>query len=335
MARATHKPRVAPAPAPPPSGRGFRVSIPVILAFLVAAALGVWYIHTYVGPGRPIVNIAELDRQSDIRRSSIEAITRTEQLLRDGRLDEARKLAEQVTEKDPNFFPGHLVLGFIHMRSGRLPLAEQATRRACQLEPNDHAVTFQLGQVELLQGKNESAVEQFTRAIAIQERTNARPEAKYHLMLGDALIQSGRADQAVSQLKAALDIDRGETLKTAALVDPQTQIQLGRLLIDRREMVDATRLFEQAAAQVPDRAEVHYQAARAYYVQGKFAEAAPLIEKAVELDPANPTYVQLRRQVNARQFGTSETLPATPLELVPGANTDKDEQDRQLPGLFK
>jgi len=336
MPRPTHKTRSAAPASPGGSGKiGLHRVLMIAVGFVIAAILGVWLIRTHVGAGRPIVDVAELDRQQEIRRNSIEAVTRAERLMRDGNFEEARRIVERVTETDPKFYPGHLVLGFIHMRSGKLALAEQATRKAYELEPNDHAVGFQMGQTELLQGKGGAAIEALVRAVRLRKQTDSPPEMKYHLTLADAFLREGQPDLAADQIRTALEINRSETLAATAMLSPQVQVAVARLLLDRREVADATRLFEQAAEQVPDQAEIQYQAARAHYVQGKFEAAAPFIERAISLDPSNPMYVQLRRQISTRQFGVPETAPGVDIDALLRKNGEAGEPDQALPDLFK
>ncbi len=335
MARAKSKNKTVMTSPPPPTAARPRRLLLLGMGFVTVAVVGVWLINRQVGGGRPPIDIAALERQHEVRRESIDRIGQAERLIRDGRTDEARQALERVIEADPDFFPGHLVLGYLFMRQGKLPLAEQATRRAYELEPNDHAVVFQLGQVELLGGKVESAIDLLARAIRLLREANAPPEGRYHLVLADALIRNGRPALAEDQLKRALEINREETLASSALVGPQTQVALARVLVDRREMSDAERPFEQAASQLPDEAEAQYQAARAYYVQGKFAQAAPLIDRAVELDPANPAYVQLRRQVHAGQFGSNDATAEIELLSPSNQNTQETEEEQGLFNPFK
>jgi tetratricopeptide (TPR) repeat protein len=306
----------------------------VVVAFIVAAVGGVWVIRSQVNPGPPVIDIRKLEREEDIRRQSIEKGRRCERLMREGKIDEARPLLEQVTESDPRFYPAHLMLGYLFLRQGKLPLAEQATRRAYQLEPNDPAIDCQLGQIEMMQGKYDSAIELLIRAVRLQKETGEPPEAKYHATLADALTRNGQAAHAVDQLNLALDANRRETLALAPMFSPQAQLVLAKVLVARGETSDAARLFAEAAEQLPDEAEAHYQAARAYYVQGKFAEAASLIEKAVELDPANAEYVQLRRQIRSGQFGSSTSVPVVDLGRA-NKETDESPEEEGLPNPFK
>mgnify|MGYP000036672507 CR=1 FL=1 len=329
MARATQKKGVPIVPPGVPV-RPSRLRMVLIGGgFVAAGVIGILVIRARVGLGPPVVDLDRIEREQDLRRQSIEGVTRSEQLIREGKIDQARQVLEQVTEADPKFFPGHLVLGFLFMRQGKLPLAEQATRRAYELEPNDAAVNFQLGQVELLGGKVESAIDLLARAIRLQKETNAPPDARYHVTLGEALLRNGQPQHAADQLNAALDIDREETVSAAAMTGPQVQVALARVLVGRQEMSDATRLFAQAAEQLPDQPDVQFQAARAYYVQGKFAQAAPLIEQAVALDPGNPTYVQLRRQIRAGQFGPSSSESAADITAVDDHAAEQTEQAEQ------
>lgn len=321
MARRTRETQFDRAPSPAPIGK----TLLIVAAFVVAAVAGVLFIRSRVGPSRSVVDVEALERLDTIRTASIDAVQRSEQLIRDGKIDEAVRLLQQVTESDPNFYLGHLMLGYMFMHADRLPLAAKATRRAYQLEPGDFAVNYQMGQIELLEGKSESAVEFLSRAIEESSRLGVPPAAEYHMALADALTRSGQSAQAGHQMELALGADRQGAIQAAATAGPAAQVALGRALVRQGDVEEAARLFARAAEQRPDRADWHFLAARAYFVQAKFAQAAPLIQKAVDLDPTNASYVRLKQQIDSKQSGRPPEPIAEPL---------LDFQEPNVPDLF-
>jgi len=309
MARATRKREARPEPGSSSSAGGRTGLLIVAGLFVVVAIAGVMVIRNLVGLGQPVVNIDELERQEDVRMASLEKVRRSEELLRDSKLEEASKLLQEVVEADPNFSAGHLMLGYVLMQLGKLPLAAQVTRRAYELDPDEPAVCFQMGLMELRQGNVESAAALVRVAIGLRGQANLSPAPEYHLVLAAAFSRSNKPDKADEQMALALRIDRAQAISYAELVSPETQVALGRLLVKRGEMDEAGRLFSLAASQRPDRDDWYYLAARAYYVLGKYAQAASLIEMAVDLDPANGTYMRLKRQIEARGTDLSAGEP--------------------------
>jgi len=294
-----------PAPRSQLAGVGRGKALAVAGVFVVAAVVGVLAVRKLAGPGDPVVDVEALERQETIRTESIEKITRCEELIRNVKLSEASRLLLQVTEADPDFYLGHLMLGYAFMQLGKMNLAEQASRRAYELEPDEPTVSFQMGQIEVALGNVGSAVDSLRRAIRLRAQAEVPPAAEYHVTLADALARDGQFAQADEEMDRALQADRAMAMSAVGMSGPEAQVALGRALVRRKEVVEAARLFAQAASQQPDRADWQFLAARAYFVQAKFAQAASYIQQAVDLDPANPTYVKLKRQIDAKGFGTA------------------------------
>lgn len=317
MARSTRKMKPPTQDAPSPWVRDKRKTVMVTAALVAAVVAGVLVIRAQIGPGRPVVDIDAVERQEDIRAATFDKVTRAEELLADNKPEQATRLLLEVSESDPGFYLGHLMLGYLYMQTGKLPLAAQATQRAYELEPNDSTVNYQMGQVELLLGKSESAIEYMAAAMRLRQEAGQPPAPEYHVSMADALIRSGQPGPADDQLGRALQTDHRATLEAAQLVGPETQVALARALVKRQDTADAARLFVQAAEQAPDRADWQFLAARAFFVQGKLPQAAALIGRAVDLDPTNADYVKLRRQIAAQRTDSSDDEGETGTGLDP------------------
>jgi tetratricopeptide (TPR) repeat protein len=291
-----------------PAGRrsGTAKTLIGMAVIVVVAIVGVIVIRSQAGPGRRVVDVEALAQQEQIRNVSLQRIAQCEDLMSDGKMDEAVQLLQQVIVEDPNFYIGSLLLGYAYMRLGKLPLADQLTRRAYALEPNDFAVDFQMGQIEVLLGQMDFAIDHLTQAIRLRREAGQPPAPEYHITLADAYARNRQPELAADEMEIALNANREEATKAAGAAGPQAQIALARAMVRRKEMAEAARLFAQAAEQQPDRAEWQFLAARAYYVQGKFEQAAPFIQRAIDLDPSNGAYVQLKRKIDARDFASPD-----------------------------
>ncbi len=315
-----------------PTGSGGRIprkALMAAVALVAIAVAGILLIRAQVGPGEPVVDVEALEQQDNIRIASIEQISRIEEMIGAGKLDEASRVLQQITEEDPNLYLGHLLLGYTFMQLGKLPLAAQVTRRAYALEPQDPAVNYQLGQTELALGNTESAIDHFTAALRLRAEQNLPPAPEYHITLADALSQSGQTAAATQQMDQALAADRAGAIAAAGIVGPAAQVALARALARRQELSEASELFAQAADREPHRADWQFLTARAYFVQGRFGRAAPFIQRAVDLDPANPGYVKLKQQIDKREIGD------TKIDLLEDQETETPQDPLDQHDLFR
>jgi tetratricopeptide (TPR) repeat protein len=317
MARSTRKTKPPTHDAPSAWVADKPKTVMVTVALVAAVVVGVLVIRAQVGPGQPVVDIDAVERQEDIRATTFEKVAQAEQLLTDNKPEQATRLLLEVTQADPGFYLGHLMLGYLYMQTGKLPLAAQATRRAYELEPTDSAVNYQMGQVELLLGQSESAIEHLAAAVRLRQEAGLPPAAEYHVSMADALIHNGQLGPADDQLASALEADHQGTLQAAQFVGPETQVALARALVKRQDTADAAPLFVQAAELAPDRADWQFLAARALFVQGRLPQAAALIQRAVDLDPTNADYVKLRRQIDSQRVDTPDDVEETGTDLDP------------------
>ncbi len=301
------------------------------VVFVIVAVVSFLIVRWLADPGKPVVDLARLQREQEVRRKSIDVVTRSEELIKNGQLDQAMRNIEQVTESDPHFYPAHLVLGYVFLRQGKLPLAEQATRKAHDLDPNEPAINYQLGQIEMGLGKLDSAIELLGRAIRVQKEREEPTEPRYHVTLAEALLRNGQKAMAADQLKLALSVDRKETIASASMAGGQSMTALGRLLADRREFDAAVKLLADAAEQNPDQPDAQYQVARLYYIQNQAARAVPYIDRAVTLDPSNEDYVHLRRQIHESRGGSTTRASNLPALL----EQNEPEQDTTIFDVLK
>jgi predicted O-linked N-acetylglucosamine transferase (SPINDLY family) len=161
---------------------------------------------------------------------------KAERALREGRADEAERLAGKLVEKAPRYAAGWSLLGTLaqrrrdleaairHFRQAaslrpaepvfhnnlgnacreaqRLEEAAASLEEALRLDPGYAAAHNNLGLVQLAMGRAEDAVSSFERAI------EARPKyAKAHHNLGTALRQRGELAAAVASFREALRLE--------------------------------------------------------------------------------------------------------------------------------
>lgn len=137
----------------------------------------------------------------------------------------------------------HCDLGNAHAACGDPAAAIDAWRRACTLDPGQATVWFNLGRMHQLQGHSHAAIEALQQACVLA--TDLLP-AK--ILLGDALVHTGRFDEAACQYRDALQLHpacgdawRGlSNIKTVALSDADA-VRLSEQL-QRRDIADNDRI---------------------------------------------------------------------------------------------
>lgn len=306
----------------------------VLIGGLIALAVaGVVLIRACESPGGPIVDIAALERQDEVRAVTLENLEQAHELMRSQQIDKARVLLEQTIAADPDFYPSHLLLGSVHMEMGKLNLADQATRRALELESGDPDVHYQLGVITSMMGKLDEAVEHLTTAIDLLAKLQQPPAPGYHIALADVYFRNGQSSKGYEQVKIAVQADATEAgieqaIAGAMMAGEQVKYALGGELFALGKKRHAALLFSQAADARPDIAEWQYRAARVHAQLDQHNLAREYIQRAVDLDPSNAEYVALKRDID-QALGPDNLLMPEPSE-----QDEPEVRELSLPGLF-
>jgi tetratricopeptide (TPR) repeat protein len=188
------------------------------------------------------------------------------------------------------------------------PKAEQLFQRALDVDPNDHEALVGLGTLAL-------ARHHFAEALTWGER--ARDLNPYHApaygVIGDALVELGRYDEAVQTIQRMVDLrpdlasyarvsylrelmgDRDgaiAAMEQAAVAGAAhaenvawTQVQLGNLFFDGGDLAAAEHRYDEALAVLPDYVYAVAGQARVAAARGDLARAADLYAQAVRTTP--------------------------------------------------
>jgi len=155
--------------------------------------------------------------------------------FKNGRYEDAEKLAISMTQEFPENQFAWEVLGAVFGQTGRKSEAINAHQRAVQLAPQHAGVHYNLGKTLQKFGRLEEAEASYRKAIAL------KPDyADAHSNLGVTLQELGKLEDALVQYKKSFELVRGKNP-----VDPQHQ---SFRLISKAKMKHDIEQFEYLAA---------------------------------------------------------------------------------------
>ena len=114
--------------------------------------------------------------------------------------------AERAVELDPQDSGAYWVLAFVQSYERQSAQANANFIKAIRLNPNDADARAMFGDFLVLEGKATEAIETISEGL----RLNPRPASWYYWLLGQALVQLGRYEEAVEAL------NREETYRTSS-----------------------------------------------------------------------------------------------------------------------
>jgi membrane associated rhomboid family serine protease/Flp pilus assembly protein TadD len=168
----------------------------------------------------------------------VSELSSVQHLLAEKKTDEALAKLQELTAREPEFAPGHELLGKVYISRGQYTDAIAALQKAYDADPDNITYQKELGAVFLQLGKLDEA------AVFFQHVKEQRPkEAFAHYGLGLVLLAKNQFDSAIPELRQALALD--PKMPGAALTLGQTQLQAGRY-------ADAQATYRGILAQNPD-----------------------------------------------------------------------------------
>ncbi len=228
--------------------------------------------------------------------------------LAEGRLDDAKQLLSRAVELDQELSEANLFLGRACLARGEHAEAVDAFVRAKRISPGSAEACAELGQAYAALDRWEDARVQFLDAIrldpdapgpravygallldrgqfelAASELTQGvaknPQDAELHLLLGLALSEDGLADGAVAEVEKAIEF--GAT-------DLRARLLLGILHQRAGRTMKALEHYEAAIAADEGLAAAHANRGAALIELGRYGEAAPPLERAIQLAPQSP-----------------------------------------------
>jgi len=240
---------------------------------------------------------------------------------KNGRYNEAEKLALIITQKFPTHQFSWKVLGVVLKQSGRVRESLVPSQKAATLSPQHAANHYNLGNTLKELGRVEESVASYRQAIVLKpDYYNA------HNNLGNALQELGKLKEAVASFRQAIvlkpdyydahnnlgatsqalgRLGEAETsYKQAIAFKPDyanAYSNLGVTLKMAGRLEEALASFRQAIAIKPDYADAYNNLGIAQYINGDTDSALGSMKKANSIDPKFDTYELLYSVIQGKK----------------------------------
>lgn len=274
------------------------------------------------GAGRLFVNLA-VDLSTEEMSTLIVALTRATLLLDPGD-DRARLYLAEALSVEGATDPALAVLATVRPRGGFARGAEAGRVQVLRRAGRDAEALALAGRIASARSGTRDDAEtwgdllaelaRFDAAAAAYRAAIARPgdaaDWRLHYRLGTALDRAGRWDEALPALRQAVALAPDEAEPMHYLGD--AQVRRGE------DRAGAQALLERARALKPDDSAIGASLGWSYVRGGEVSRALPLLEKAVQSDPAGSrvnehlgdAYWRLGRRYEARYAWRAATLMA-------------------------
>ncbi len=179
--------------------------------------------------------------------------------------------AARQAKRDNDALPEvHFSLGSVYTQTGKNAEAVGEIQRALQLEPNSDDGYVRLGRAYLATGRTDAALAALKKAVELN------PYYWYnHDQLGKAYYKTGRNADALTEFKRVAELDPRNASVHNAMGIIYFRQSLWRKSIPEFQKVIALRPTSDAYTNL----------GTAYFFIGRYSEAIPIFEKAVEIDP--------------------------------------------------
>lgn len=233
-----------------------------------------------------------------------------------GDLERARGAIDEFLKKYPNNDQGMIFEGAYHRIAGDVQQARKSFDAHIEKNPDNAVALWQRGELFRLMGNWQKAIEDFTKAKTFNPNGFS---FQHRISLADVLMETGKPDLAVSELRSILDENPDEEAVAEALIDIYTRIGPSRY-------PDAETLIFTFAQKHPRDTKWQMLLGRLYEQAKNDSKAIQAYEKAAELSHYERTAVEaLFRVCRAHNQPkviikySAEKLSSRLLNQMPGA----------------
>ena len=191
-------------------------------------------------------------------------------LARAGLYEQAREPLERSVQLDPGSFEAQCNLGLALLHVNQDHAAETSLLAASKLRPESVEVNRALAVLYVGQNRNAEAIERLRAA-----NQESPGDAKVLSLLGQQYLQGHFVKEAIATLREAVKLEPGDANVRFLLIDAYRAEDDDQGIQVAKETI---RLF-------PDSGRAYYEAAEELVNAGRFDDAHPYAEQAVQKDP--------------------------------------------------
>ncbi len=245
------------------------------------------------------------------------------ELAQQKRFAEAAQLWNQALELDPDFFPALFNLGLMNVQQGKFSAGESFLAKAAAADKKDFNSRYLLGLARSKQEKRDEALRAWREALAIQPN-----QVK--------LMQVMSVEYGIGRyhLEAAALAERAMRLNPK---DPALHFLAITAYRQAGELEKGREVARLAAGRFPDSARAQFEYGWHLLKAGEYDAALPLIKKAMELDPdyEEPYFYYGDWLVNQGRYEEAAPLLRRAIEILPGYIPARVRLGRALMGSGK
>ncbi len=198
----------------------------------------------------------------------------TEEYLKEGRLDEAKATVAELDKDYPDDSRGLTDLGVLLARYGLYADAIQQLLEAERLNPSSDDIDYDLADAYFRQGSYQGALDAATRVSDKGQQDDA-----VLALLGDIYAHLGDAERAEDLFQRAINHNPD---------NDQDYLSLALLNLRQNNVLAAKRVLQQGQGRVPGSGKIIWGLGLVAAMEGETAQAASLLERAVEILPEWP-----------------------------------------------
>jgi len=226
--------------------------------------------------GSSVKEDMEFDQTSDDPKDLIhfhKQILEVVDLIEHDGFSQARFMCEKLLKQRPHVAATHLYMAKIAMAQHDAPGAVSYLNEAIRIAP-DARTHLELGSALMQTGKTEDAVKHF------QEVIRHKPHFHYeaYFNLGNALVKLGQTTDAIRHFEEAVNLN-------PEFVEAHNN--LGFLLLGQNKTTEAIKHFDEAVQINPDYEDAHINFGLALSMQGKTTQAIEQYAEAIRINSEN------------------------------------------------
>lgn len=195
-------------------------------------------------------------------------------LIDQGEYSQAEVMLERAIRLAPKNSYGYLLRAYFDQLFNRDETALQNLTTAVDLNPRSTFAHFYRGELLAKEGKFTDAIRDYERALKLKHYFT---DARFGLAV--VYLQQQRLKEATDACELILQIDRR---------DVRAYKCLGRILMERKDFAEASKVYERGLAYLPANKELWHDLSLTYVARGMLGPASVAYQKSTYVSPGSP-----------------------------------------------